>query len=91
VAQDYVEAVSWYKKAAEQGLATAQYNLGLCYEYGKCVEQNYKTAMSWYKKAAKQGYSAAQDKLNKASLLKELSDPLYILNRYKNIKKERNI
>ena len=32
VHQDYVEAVQWYRKAAEQGLANAQYNLGVMYE-----------------------------------------------------------
>ena len=28
VAQDYATAASWYRKAAEQGYASAQYNLG---------------------------------------------------------------
>jgi len=30
-----VEAVKWYRKAAEQNYAPAQNNLGLCYEHGK--------------------------------------------------------
>ena len=30
VPQDYAEAVKWYRLAAEQGDARAQYNLGLC-------------------------------------------------------------
>ena len=28
VAQDEAEAVAWYRRAAEQGFANAQYNLG---------------------------------------------------------------
>ena len=31
----YVEAVKWYRKAAEQNYAEAQFNLGLCYENGQ--------------------------------------------------------
>ena len=31
----YVEAVKWYRKAAEQNYAEAQSNLGLCYEKGQ--------------------------------------------------------
>ena len=35
VAKDQVEAVKWYRKAAEQNYAKAQYNLGVCYEQAK--------------------------------------------------------
>ena len=35
VAKDQVEAVKWYRKAAEQNLAEAQYNLGVCYDKAK--------------------------------------------------------
>jgi TPR repeat protein len=37
VAQDYIEAVRWFRKAAEQGHMEAQYNLGLLYENGTGV------------------------------------------------------
>ena len=37
VAQDAKQAVSWYRKAAEQGNATAQYNLGAMYQNGDGV------------------------------------------------------
>ena len=30
--KDHAEAVKWYRKAAEQNLAVAQYNLGVCYD-----------------------------------------------------------
>ncbi|MEZ9417619.1 tetratricopeptide repeat protein, partial [Vibrio sp. 10N.286.49.E1] len=48
VIQDYKEAVSWYRKAAEQGHALAQNNLGVMYEEGRGVSQDYKEAVSWY-------------------------------------------
>jgi uncharacterized protein len=35
VPEDDAEAVKWYRKAAEQGLAEAQFNLGEMYAYGK--------------------------------------------------------
>ena len=34
VPKDEAEAVRWYRKAAEQGLAHAQNNLGSLYVYG---------------------------------------------------------
>jgi TPR repeat protein len=37
VAQDYKEAVNWYRKAAEQGDERAQYNLGVMYAIGQGV------------------------------------------------------
>ena len=33
--QDYSEAVKWYRLAADQGNATAQYNLGVMYDRAK--------------------------------------------------------
>ena len=40
VAQDYAEAVKWYRKAAEQNDAGAQYNLGVCYANGDGVAKD---------------------------------------------------
>ena len=40
VEKDLEQALSWYRKAAEQGYAKAQYNLGLNYYIGKGVTQN---------------------------------------------------
>jgi len=51
VSQDYAEAVRWFRKAAEQGDAQAQFNLGLMYVNGKGVRQNYKIAKEWVGKA----------------------------------------
>ncbi len=41
VAEDYAEAVKWYRKAAEQNKAKAQFNLGLCYAKGEGVAKDY--------------------------------------------------
>ena len=35
VAQDKSMAMNWYRKAAEQGHANVQYNIGVLYEQGK--------------------------------------------------------
>ena len=53
-------AVKWYRKAAEQGDAGAQNNLGVVYELGQGVPQDHKTAVKWYRKAAEQGHAEAQ-------------------------------
>lgn len=58
--QDYVEAVKWYRKAAEQGDAYAQCCLGNCYNKGNGVTQDYTEAVKWYRKAAEQGDAKAQ-------------------------------
>ena len=60
VAQDYVQAVKWFRKAALQGNVSAQYNLGLMYYKGQGVPQDYARALKWCRKAAKQGDASAQ-------------------------------
>jgi uncharacterized protein len=47
VPQDYKAAVKWYRKAAEQGDASAQYNLGLMYYNGEGVPPNNILAYAW--------------------------------------------
>ncbi len=58
--KNYSQAVKWYRKAADQGHAGAQNNLGLCYEGGIGVEQDLEKAVEWYTKAAEQGEKYAQ-------------------------------
>jgi TPR repeat protein len=53
----------WYRKAAEQGFAEAQCNLGVMYRLGRGVPQDDAEAMRWYRKAAKQGNAQAQNGL----------------------------
>ena len=50
--QDYAEAARWYRRAAEQGDAQAQYNLGLAYARGEGVTQNPVEAHMWFNLAA---------------------------------------
>ena len=52
--------MKWYRKAAEQGLANAQYNLGIMYANGRGVAKDECTAVKWYRKAAEQGDADAQ-------------------------------
>ena len=55
------EAVTWFRKAANQGYAEAQYELGNAYEAGSGVLQSHFTAMSWYREAANQGHAGAEE------------------------------
>jgi TPR repeat protein len=50
-------------RLAEQGVAEAQWNLGLVYYNGLGVPQDYKQAAEWYRKAADQGFAKAQHNL----------------------------
>ena len=52
--------VEWYQKAAQQGDAQAQFNLGEMYRRGHGVTQDYEKAVEWYQKAAQQGDAQAQ-------------------------------
>jgi TPR repeat protein len=57
---DYATALREWKPLAEQGNASAQYNLGLMYEKGLGTPQIYNTAVNWYRIAAEQGNALAQ-------------------------------
>jgi S1-C subfamily serine protease len=52
--------VRWYRKAAEQNLALAQFHLGLCYCDGQGVAKDYEAGVKWYRKAAEQNLALAQ-------------------------------
>ena len=52
VPQNYAEAVKWYRKAADQGDARAQFNLGIMYAKGEGVPQDYVQAHKWVNLAA---------------------------------------
>jgi TonB family protein len=58
--QDYPNAISWYRKAADQGNAEAQAELGWLYKNGRGVKQDYAEAMAWYRKAATQANPNAE-------------------------------
>ena len=56
VKQNYSKARVWCEKAAKQGHARAQFNLGFMYANGSGVEQSDSLAMRWYGRAAAQGF-----------------------------------
>ncbi len=58
--EDYVKAVKWFRRAAAQGEARAQYELGTCSRLGQGVPQDYAEAVNWYRMAAEQGCAEAQ-------------------------------
>ena len=53
---DSESASTWYRRAAEQGVARAQYNLGVLLYQGRGVSKDHAEAVHWYTKAAEQGY-----------------------------------
>ena len=57
--------MQWYLKAAEQGYADAQYNLGLMYEKGQGVRQSKIVAKEWFKKACANGDKQSCDAYQK--------------------------
>ena len=65
VQQNSAKAVEWYRKAAEQEYAPAQYNLGSSYFYGEGVKKDRNEARYWMTLSANQGYQTAKDFLEK--------------------------
>jgi TPR repeat protein len=59
-AGDNATALQEWRPLAEQGNATAQYNLGVMYDNGYGVIQDYAEAADWWRKAAEQGEASAQ-------------------------------
>ena len=60
VPQDFIEAMKWFRKAAEQHHEMAQFNLGLMYAYGEGVPQDFVEAVKWFRRAADQRLPDAQ-------------------------------
>eukprot|EP00729_Bicosta_minor_P017361 gene17361-biopygen6508 len=81
VKQDHKEAVEWYRKAgkaAEQGGAGAQFNLGGMYMIGAGVPQDFATALKWLQLAelaAQQGYENALQILNMMQQRNDIPTP----------------
>lgn len=60
---EYTKAARLFSPLAEQGVAAAQFYLGLMHERGQGVRQDYQTAVGWFQKAAAQGYAGPQSNL----------------------------
>jgi len=61
VVKDHTEAAKWYRKAADQNLAKAQYNLGVCHERGDGVAEDWVEAYKWLLLAARRGHEAPKE------------------------------
>jgi TPR repeat protein len=87
VAKDEVEAVKWYRKAAEQGVVQAQTNLGLCYAKGTGVAKDEIEAYAYWNLA---GISNEMARNNLAILEKKISPDARLLGqqRTKQLQKE---
>src|SRR6266436_4875191 len=57
---DHAKALRLIRPLANDGDATAQFNLGLMYMTGQGVQQDYSAAALWFRKAAEQGYAVAE-------------------------------
>ncbi len=58
--EDEAEAVSWFRKAAEQKRPMDQYLLSFCYTHGQGVVKDEAEGLKWCRKAAAQNYAPAQ-------------------------------
>jgi TPR repeat protein len=71
VAQEIDDAAALLRAAAEQGDASAQYNLGLMYLEGQGVKQDNVEAYAWIRTAAAQGKSGTLE--IRQALLREMT------------------
>lgn len=65
-AKNFQEAALWYRKAADQNHAEAQFRYAHLLDKGSGVKKNQAAAAKWFKKAAEQGYVRAQIALAQA-------------------------
>ena len=75
VPQNFSRAFSWYKKAAEAGLAEGHFRLGQCYEVGLGVPVSYPEAAASFQKAADLKLGAADFRLAALSMSGLLGQP----------------
>ena len=54
VRQDYAEALTWYRRSAQEGNAKAEWRIGYMYQFGKGVSPDLEEAANWYRKSASQ-------------------------------------
>jgi len=67
---------NWFRKAAMQSLAEAQFNLGLCCVKGEGTKQDYVEAYAWYQLAAntRDGAAKSRDALEKQMSSEQVAD-----------------
>jgi TPR repeat protein len=74
-AQDFVQAASWYRKAAEQSHALAQFNLGRMYALGQGLPCDAAQSLLWIEKSANLGDAGAQFSLGQTHQRTSLRGP----------------
>jgi TPR repeat protein len=65
VVQDFQEAFTWFRRAADGDEADAQNDLGTMYANGVGVGRDHDAAVRWYRRSAANGNTIAQDNLLK--------------------------
>ena len=60
IPQDFMKAAEWYRQAAMQQDASAQFDLATMYQMGQGVPGDMVEAMRWYRRAAEGGSASAQ-------------------------------
>jgi TPR repeat protein len=69
VERDISKAASWYRKAAEQGVAEAQYRLGNMYRDGTGVPRDLEYAFAWYSVANHLGHGKSGGALEESTAM----------------------
>lgn len=59
------DKIKQWIKSAEQGNPCAQFELGVCYAFGKGLKQDKIKAANWLRKAVAQGCTSAKETLEK--------------------------
>ena len=72
VGKDLAEAMKWFLKAAEQGYAMAEYQVGSMYLRGEGVAVDYVIGNQWTLKAAGKGVAGAQFNIGAIETLLEV-------------------
>jgi hypothetical protein len=73
IPQNFAEAVKWYRKAAEQGNAEAQYNLGMMYFAGLGVPKDYALAHMWFHLATSRYPASEKAKRGRAEVSRDIA------------------
>ena len=59
-ADDTSQAIDWFRKAAAQKYAPAEFQMGQLFDFGFGVQQDDGEAFTWYRRAAEHGSASGQ-------------------------------
>ncbi len=76
--KDYMEAATWYRKAAELGSSYSMLNMAKFYDNGQGVTQDEIMAKDWYKKSVLAGNKEARALMGEKMKRKPLEEPAAI-------------